>query len=513
MQSAYASILLAMNPVPASQKGISKTLKSGDDSFMDMISEKMSGFESRTNHSSFIKAGLVDSKSYAFQGGKGRLSAGLGERPAAAPNARITEGSGTPDTSGAVIKSDKADTGYLAEVAENSGEKKGKAEDADYIESMIALLENILAMLNGNAASSGLSAGEVQNTSEAISPEQLKVIADGIENLKAMLGDQDIKSLIPGSTESELNSLLDDLKILLGENYGSPEKAGLVIEAENEAALDTALIDRLKAQCSDLIEKLQGVTKPVDPENAEEMVSEAMDLSTSEAGESRENGNDDDVSHETQALAHEKEKPEAETDEKTGSEKHETVISKSSIEVKDIIPDDSAVVSIQNTIDSLDAATEKVPVSAFEKLLPEKVTEQVVMKVKLMAGENRQEMEMQLKPESLGKLTLKIVHERGEILAKITAENEQVKGILEGSMQQLKDALEKSGVSVQSLSVSVGNKGKREPNSESAANSKATTGKIGKAEGSAPVPKIANIGYTGSYDSYYDEGNQINLTA
>lgn len=64
---------------------------------------------------------------------------------------------------------------------------------------------------------------------------------------------------------------------------------------------------------------------------------------------------------------------------------------------------------------------------------------------------------MHLKPDSLGKLTLKIIHERGEILAKITAENQQVKEILESNMQMLKDALEKNGYSVQNLSVSVRN--------------------------------------------------------
>ena len=66
-------------------------------------------------------------------------------------------------------------------------------------------------------------------------------------------------------------------------------------------------------------------------------------------------------------------------------------------------------------------------------------------------------MEIHLKPDSLGRLSLKIIHERGEILAKITTENQQVKEILESNMQMLKDALEESGFNVQSLSVSVGN--------------------------------------------------------
>ena len=105
-----------------------------------------------------------------------------------------------------------------------------------------------------------------------------------------------------------------------------------------------------------------------------------------------------------------------------------------------------------------------IPLS--QKPLEQTVTNQVMMKVKLMAGENKQELEMHLKPESLGKLSLKIIHERGEVLAKITAENQQVKEIIENNMQMLKDALENSGLTVQNLSVSIGNNNESRNESE-----------------------------------------------
>src|SRR5690606_39022462 len=92
-----------------------------------------------------------------------------------------------------------------------------------------------------------------------------------------------------------------------------------------------------------------------------------------------------------------------------------------------------------------------------DRQISQTVTSQVTMKIRLMAGEDKQELEMQLKPDSLGRLNLKIIHERGQVLARITAENEQVRSILENNMQLLKDALERNGYSVQSLEVSVGN--------------------------------------------------------
>ena len=145
-----------------------------------------------------------------------------------------------------------------------------------------------------------------------------------------------------------------------------------------------------------------------------------------------------------------------------------------------------------------------------EKPMSQAVTNQVMMKVKLMAGENKQEMEMQLKPESLGKLSLKIIHERGEVLAKITAENEQVKGVLDSNMQLLKDALEKNGFTVQSLSVSVGN-GNDEGRANQDFQGQRSSG-TKNTEGIQASTRVTEPIYTSSRD-YYDQSSQINLTA
>lgn len=84
------------------------------------------------------------------------------------------------------------------------------------------------------------------------------------------------------------------------------------------------------------------------------------------------------------------------------------------------------------------------------------VARQVVEKIETLAGESKKEIVLQLKPDSLGKITLRVIHERGEIVARFVAENDQVKSILENNMQMLKDSLQRNGVSVQNLSVSVG---------------------------------------------------------
>jgi flagellar hook-length control protein FliK len=84
------------------------------------------------------------------------------------------------------------------------------------------------------------------------------------------------------------------------------------------------------------------------------------------------------------------------------------------------------------------------------------ITQQVTTRLATISGDERHEMELQLKPESLGKIQLRIVEERGQILARFTAESERVRAILESNMQLLRDALEKNGMQIQELSVSIG---------------------------------------------------------
>lgn len=94
------------------------------------------------------------------------------------------------------------------------------------------------------------------------------------------------------------------------------------------------------------------------------------------------------------------------------------------------------------------------------------VFKQITGKIRLVSSEDFSEIRIQLKPDNLGKLLLKIVLDKGEIIAKFTAENNHVKEIIESNFSELKDSLQERGINVHSLSVSVGNE-KRWRNNES----------------------------------------------
>lgn len=86
----------------------------------------------------------------------------------------------------------------------------------------------------------------------------------------------------------------------------------------------------------------------------------------------------------------------------------------------------------------------------------DEILKQIVDKASVVLSKDKAEMIVDLKPDHLGKLSLKIVTERGIMTAQIMAENQQVKQIIESNFNVLRDALEKQGITVQQFSVSVG---------------------------------------------------------
>ncbi len=98
----------------------------------------------------------------------------------------------------------------------------------------------------------------------------------------------------------------------------------------------------------------------------------------------------------------------------------------------------------------------KISSNQAEDIKKEDVIFQIVDKAKVILDGEKNEMSIDLKPDHLGKLSLKVVTERGIVMAEFVAENEQVKAVLESNMQFLKDALEKQGFNIQECAVSIG---------------------------------------------------------
>ncbi|NLG87997.1 MAG: flagellar hook-length control protein FliK [Clostridiaceae bacterium] len=121
----------------------------------------------------------------------------------------------------------------------------------------------------------------------------------------------------------------------------------------------------------------------------------------------------------------------------------------------------SVQAKIPNAEHTVSQTADRPPVTGLRQTegLEYQIIRQVIEKAETLFGENRTEMVIVLKPESLGKLTLRVIHERDGITAGFIAENEQVKAVIESNLRFLEDSLRRSGIELQNLAVSVGQNG------------------------------------------------------
>lgn len=84
------------------------------------------------------------------------------------------------------------------------------------------------------------------------------------------------------------------------------------------------------------------------------------------------------------------------------------------------------------------------------------LVKQVEVGMRLIQREARTEMNIQLQPESLGKLNLKVAVENGLVTARLVAESQSVGRLIEGSLGQLKQALHEQGLRFDRIEVAVG---------------------------------------------------------
>jgi flagellar hook-length control protein FliK len=102
-----------------------------------------------------------------------------------------------------------------------------------------------------------------------------------------------------------------------------------------------------------------------------------------------------------------------------------------------------------NTAQVADSA----PVS--QTVTPQNIAEQIVQNVRYVSGEQMAEIRIQLKPEHLGELSLRIATINGIVTAQFLAENQRVKELIEAGFNHLKDALEQAGINISDIEVNV----------------------------------------------------------
>lgn len=146
-----------------------------------------------------------------------------------------------------------------------------------------------------------------------------------------------------------------------------------------------------------------------------------------------------------------------------------------------------------------------------EIITKKEITFQIVEKAKVLLDGNKSEMIMDLKPDHLGKLSLKLITERGIVAAKFIAENDQVRAAIEANMDTLKESLEKQGFSIQEFSVSVNqNKDNHQNENNGSSNALRKTSKKGLSGNISSTDVTMEIEKN---NPYIISDSSINLTA
>ncbi len=99
--------------------------------------------------------------------------------------------------------------------------------------------------------------------------------------------------------------------------------------------------------------------------------------------------------------------------------------------------------------------TGTIPTGSYFSAETQMIMDQIMDFMKVNVGDGLTQLEMQLHPEELGTLQIKVAAKDGVITAQFTTENEVVKETLESQMVQLKEIFKEQGVKVEAIEVNV----------------------------------------------------------
>lgn len=321
-----------------------------------------------------------------------------------------------------------------------------------------------------------------------------------------------------GNNEVSFNSLADDVKNTAGSSIPdvNPQSAGLgkllaelknkISEKLNEYAV------RLEADESGVLNELRGLNKSMlenVPAKYRELLRQEPELGIDGAP---------DVEISEKAL----DAKAGETDSDNGNEgTDENVCLHKETKIADT-SDDAIENRTQEVFSAflIDRPEINRDIGAYSPEIvyrQNEIIDQVINNAKLILSGDKSEMIMNLKPNSLGKISLKVVTENGIVTARFVAENQQVKQVLESNMELLKDSLEKQGLNVQGFSVSVGQDsdkpGWNMPEPGRTASGRAGDRNYGNEDAGVPGElEVIQLGIN-RRDPYHWDDNTINLTA
>ncbi|MCL2058749.1 MAG: flagellar hook-length control protein FliK [Oscillospiraceae bacterium] len=140
--------------------------------------------------------------------------------------------------------------------------------------------------------------------------------------------------------------------------------------------------------------------------------------------------------------------------------------------------------------------------------------ENLAREAKIMLQGDKYEFMMQLKPESLGKVAMRILTENGVVSARFTVESEQARSALEENLGRLRDTFVEQGLDVQGFFVEVRQGGGREAHSDGADYNSNRYRAAARGAGDGVAAAALDAGRQAFLrNQYYDQQSSVHYTA
>lgn len=285
-------------------------------------------------------------------------------------------------------------------------------------------------MVQEAAETLGISEEEVLKFLESMDMSAQDLLTtDGIQVLVlAVSGENDLNSFV---TNEALFSQLKQLTQSLDEAVSEIVKATGLQTAEVEAVFE-GLAEQTQNAAEGEMHGITGETVPAENQRTTNAVEEAAGLDNESGAE-----NTGDVVNGAQIMLER-----SKNDGSTNADKETAQGENPFAQPQTLQGISENVAETQEVQSYFDADTEMI-------------MRQITDYMKGSVSDGVSELEMQLHPESLGNLHVKLTAKEGMVTAQFTAQNETVKNVLESQMIQLKETFKEQGVTVENIEVEV----------------------------------------------------------
>lgn len=330
-------------------------------------------------------------------------------------------------------------------IADSDDETSKINQILSVIETILAKLSELLQMsqeeLQSQLSDAGISVTQLTDKNVL---QQLVLQLSNNSDASALLTDENLANSLQDIFQ-EINQILSDAGITADEFkdvVASDDFQEIMQQISEMMDSDDTTFQQALQSFKDLIQQNQQSTDPLEqqenPVNKESVITNDTVMSSKQQQDDVRSVN----SNEAQALQEEavvqNSKPEAGSSETSQGDSSSTFT--------------SFVQQLVNAGQTQEANTTVQPAS-FQELT--EIANQIIEQVKLTVSPEQTSMELQLNPESLGKVTLVVSSKEGVMTAQMMTQNQVAKEAIESQIGALYETLEQQGLKVDAIEVTV----------------------------------------------------------